>query len=211
MITQHPSTTTATPDDKPVVHHWDHDYTVVHLDDDAWEIIRLVTDARAASYIDDRTTDVLLTGSKDDSTSDKHVTGVAGEVATAMALEIPVLEALDLTVSAKGDDGVDLVVRESAFSQTKIDIKTYGGMPIGNPPQLLVEKGKAEEGPAEAFVKAQVWDSEWAIVHGWTTRERLLDEGWVESERWQQPNWTMTAEMLDPIETLDASDVGWQW
>jgi hypothetical protein len=211
MSTQNP-TSTETRDDAPVVHHWTHDYTVVPLDGDCWEIIDLVTDARAASYCDGRTTDVLLTGAKGDDTADKHVTGVAGEVATAMALGIPVLEALDLTVSPKGDDGVDLVVRDGPFDQTSIDIKTYWGSPTGSPPQLLVEKGKAENGPAEAFVKAQVWDSNWAVIHGWTTRERLLDEGWVEGPpRWEQQNWTMTADMLDPIETLDAETVGWQW
>lgn len=204
MSTQRPATESR--DDKPTVPHWTHDYTLVHLDEDAWEIIDLVAAARSTSYEQDKTTDVLL---GDPDTEQKHVTGVAGEVATGLALEIPVLETLDLSVSPKGDDGVDLVVRDGPFSETKIDIKTYGGMPVGDPPQLLVEREKAEEGPAEAFVKAQVWNSEWAVIHGWTTRERLLDEGWV--EEWQQENWTMTVGMLDPIEELDASDVGWQW
>jgi|GEM_PF-6918075 len=200
------TSTTTTRDDTPSVPHWDHDYTLVHLDDDAWEIIDLVAAARSVSYEEDKTTDVLL---GDPDTEQKHITGVAGEVATGLALDIPVLEALDLSVSPKGDDGVDLVVREGAFSQTKIDIKTYWGMPVGDPPQLLVEQQKAEEGPADAYVKCQVWNSEWAVIHGWTTRERLLDEGWV--EEWEQENWTMTVGMLDSIETLDASDVGWQW
>ena len=210
MSTQHPtSTTTAAPDDKPTVPHWTHDFEIVHLDEDAWEIIDLVAAARSTSYEQDKTTDVLL---GDSDTEQKHVTGVAGEVATGLALDIPVLETLDLTVSAKGDDGVDLVVRDGPWNQTEIDIKTYWGTPTGSPPQLLVEREKAEEGPADAYIKCQVWDSEWAIVHGWTTQERLLDEGWVEGPpQWQQENWTMTVGMLDPIEELDASDVGWQW
>ncbi|UPV73184.1 hypothetical protein M0R89_11560 [Halorussus limi] len=212
MSTQNPSTD-AQPTDKPSVPHWTHDYTVVPLDGDCWEIIDLVTDARAASYEDGRTTDVLLTGDKDDGTADKHVTGVAGEVATAMALGLPVLEALDLSVSPDGDAGVDLELRRGV-EERAIDIKAYGGAPVGDPPRLLVEESKAESGPADAYVLAQTWDSEWAVIHGWTTREELLAEGWREGPpTWQQENWTMTASMLRPINELAAwaDGVGWQW
>jgi len=95
--------------------------------------------------------------------------------------------------------------------QRRIDIKAHWSPPVGDPPQLLVERDKAENGDADVFVKAQVWNSEWTVIHGWTTREHLLDEGWI--EEWEQENWTMTVGMLRPISELRGwmTGVGWQW
>lgn len=204
MSTQRPTTATEH-DDKPSVPGWTHGYDLVPLDDDCWEIIDLVCDARAASYVDDRTTDVLLTGDKDDGTTDKHVTGVAGEVATAMALDLPVLEALDLSVSATGDDGVDLELRRGV-QERRIDIKAHWSLPIDGTPQLLVEKEKAESAEQDAYVFGQVWDSEWAAIHGWATRRDLLDDGRVEGppDGWRNWNRVMDAEDLRSIDELRA-------
>lgn len=213
MSTQHPSTTTAEPDDKPTVHHWDHGHTLVHLDEDAWEIIDLLSPARSASYEQEKTTDVLLTGAKQDGTQDKHVTGIAGEVATSLVLDVPVLEGVDLSVSATGDDGADLVLRRGVLER-RVDIKSHWSMPVDGPPQLLVERQKAESGEQDAYVLCQTWNSEWAVVHGWVMQEQLLNEGWVEGPpKWNQENWTMTADMLRPISELRGwmDDVGWQW
>lgn len=203
MSTQRPAT--ATRDDKPTVHHWTHDYDLVHLDDDAWEIIRLVAAARSASYEDGRTTDVLL---GEGETEGKHVTGVAGEVAASIALGYRPLEAVDLSASADGDDGRDIVIRDGP-GERSIDVKAHWSMPVDSPSQLVVQQSKVEEEQAGVYVMTQVWDAEWAVVHGWTWRDRLVREG--REETWDKENYVLSADKLWPISSLRGRADGLQW
>jgi len=190
--------TTTLPDSVP---HWDHPHETVVLDDDCWEIVDLVATARAKSYLDGRTTDVLLNASevKNEDAYDTFYTGVAGEVAVALALDKWVLEGLDLEVSEKGDDGYDVTLRDG---ENRLDVKGHWYRPTEGTSSLVVDTDKVAGENADAYVCVQVWDGG-AVVHGWLTRRELMRRGRVEGPpRWQQSNWVADAGDLRPISEL---------
>ncbi|WP_367176127.1 hypothetical protein [Haloarcula rubripromontorii] len=198
MSSKHPSTSTDARRDPPKVHHWTHDYEVVHVDDDAREIADLLTDARAASYVDGPTREVVYDDAHTDA-ADTFRAGTRAEVATALHLDREPMEAVDLNVSDWGDDGSDLTLRETS---KEVDVKAHESLPVGDPPRLLVKREKVEKAAADVYVLAQEWGSEWVVVHGWCTRRDLVRNGRVEKERWNSINWELPAEELRPAVSL---------
>ncbi|ELZ96460.1 hypothetical protein C440_04913 [Haloferax mucosum ATCC BAA-1512] len=195
MSSKHPSTSTT--DDKPTVPHWTHDYELVRIGGDDAEIVELISGARAQSYTENRTREVIHDPSHRDA-RDTFSVGDRAEVAVALALNRNPLEALDLRKSETGDDGSDLTLGCGAA----VDVKGHENLPIGDPPKLLVEEEKVERGDADVYVLAQVWDSEWAVVHGWTIRKELMWLGHVEREWWNEDNWELDAEKLRSVDRL---------
>jgi len=191
MSTQHPTT----------VPHWTHNHEARRIRDDDVEVAELITGQRIESYADGRTHDVVL---KDEHDSwDAMEIGVRAELSVADALDLEPLEVLDLHVSEKGDDGSDLVL-PNGYGH-RLDIKSHEAMPTGTPPKLLVKTDVVHsDDPADAYVLTQVWGDDHAVIHGWTTRRDLLNDGRVEGppHGWRNWNRVLDAEDLRPVEEL---------
>lgn len=187
-------------DTPTTVPHWSHEHEARRIRDDDIEVAELITGQRIESYIDGRTTDVVL---KDEHDSwDAMEIGVRAEVAVADALDLEPLEVLDLHVSAEGDDGSDLVL-PNGYGH-RLDIKSHESTPGGQPPKLLVKTDIIhDDNPADAYVLAQVWGDHVA-VHGWATRRDLLDDGRVEGppDGWRNWNRVMDAGDLRSVSEL---------
>jgi hypothetical protein len=185
--------------DAPSVPHWTHDYQLVRMDADDWEFVDVLALSRAISYEDGKTRKII--NGKNDDAVETHTTGVAAELAGAKALGVDdgAIEAVDVEISDEGDDGKDVTVRRG-LDHRRIDCKGHWWTPMGEPSSLPVRVEKVESGKSDVYVLAQVWDSEWVAVHGWATREDLLEDG--RRETWDCENYVLDADELRPIEEL---------
>jgi hypothetical protein len=171
------------------------------MDDDDWEFVDVLALSRAVSY-EDGPTRKIINGKNDDAV-ETHTTGVAAELAGAKALNIDddTIDALDVEISDEGDDGSDISVRRG-LDHKRIDCKGHWWTPTGEPSSLPVRVEKVESGKSDVYVLAQVWDADWAAIHGWATREDLLEDGRLETEFWDVPNYVLDADELRPIGEL---------
>lgn len=189
---------TTLPDSVP---HWTHEHETVALDEDCWEIVDLVATARAKSYLDGRTHEVILDAGdlKNEDAYDTMYTGTAAEVAVALELDKRVLEGVDLEMREEGDDGWDVELNDGSHT---IDVKGHWFRPTQGRSSLIVDTDKVADENADAYVCVQVW-SGGAVVHGWLTRSEVRERGRIEGPpRWQQSNWVVDAEDLRPVSEL---------